>query len=1853
MPVTGLMTAVAAQQLILTFLADVDLKCCVRVSREWRRAYSLAAATICVQCTGVSKPRFRSTIAELAFLNRVRRPLDADHGRHLVCWAAASAEYAPFLHKLLAARPDFANAVDTDDPQPLCIAVEAVNVSAVNLLLLFGARVNICDLDHSTPVFLAAAAGHTKILKLLLGRTTPKLPDYNRAVALRVLGSDWQRKTKSGGPLAPLPWALRRGARVVPRENTDGRIAVRGGGTVAREGAEDDDIFRTVDRDAAAAAAAVGLGSGLGVTPAPPSTAAGRRRPGTAPRGARGARRGRAGRGTGADAREADDITSDGLEEVVDINYHNDLGKTPLLAAVEGGHLRCAFLLLANHVDDLRTARPPGLSAFAHLDRVSGPAHTADPVAAMGHGDAGTSGSSRMKVKVDWSGRASAMNALCRACDAGDAKMVRMLLRWGADPNVEAAGEVTPLFLAANGGHDRVLAVLLEERPPARSSLGDLETLYKELHYIRCDARRKDALAQRQMEARRASYLAHVEQERIAAEVAAQREAKERAAKARLAEKEAAEALGVKQPEEAPADDGNVAFFMTEADDGEDDNDSGRTDSDDRNSDSNDSCDDGKHSESKHSDGKASADGRHEETPEESTPAEDASRGASSAATRKPKGKGGSRPQSGASRGSRTRRRPHSRRSRPRSGNRGHWRDDVESDDTTDPDLYRDMGDDSGLSEVDWEEEVGPAAASARQAYSQWSMSQYGKPRPRAWQPPEEPTDPRHVRIHATNEHGKTALFAAAAAGRINATRLLLLAGCSPHARTSRNKSALYAAVEGGHMRVVKLLLAHSTPDDVHDQTTYGSDAIHVATRTGNKQMKDLLYSFVKSHETLQRAAAEVAASRRAGGLESQRRLARQQKQATKRLANAKEVDTTNRKRIELRRKMRELRAKTAAIYDGERREERDRAPARKTAAQRATESARAANRMEQRERGSQSFADPTADSWMLGVRELQNPEEWYNTVRDSGGAAAGGAGAPYASQLPPIAGGYEPVDSGLVGAGEALAQPLVVASTATTAVSAYPWRRPEVPDSGARQKVPAEPSPMTFQSRPSAEALASMQQAVLDSRAAEGAESATSDPSNEAAGPTKASANEAGAVVREAAAEAAEQRASVAAKHDTEDAARKAEEAAVSLKRMEAAIRRKWLIEDARRRAAEAGEERDDADAAREHSKRRPDSVASMPSEPVASAPRGSDIEVRPSTEGGGIAPTSAGPAVTSSQSSSTDPKVLAIMADVDRWISQRRDANPAAFVASTSRGESTQPASAPAAVWTEGASAYNSSLGAATELPAVASHAGMDGAALVRPAGSDGSLMSPGLTALIADVNQQFANRWGSGEGLATQNIAAKKSAPTAESQSAYSSARSPYKRRPGSQSGVSERAHSPIRSPKKAVVPAAPERSPVRSPAKHSAVDEPAESAAPSDVFRSKREEAMERRRALIAKARADAQNVESEGAASAQEETAGRAATARSRPASGNSRRRPPSASSVVLPDDPVDAAAKVSQAVERYLKRRPSSGASTRSRPRSGASTRSRPQSGASIRSRRFISEAAASAAAAMAAAGVGGGGEDRSQRHVQSASTAGGESSGDSDDAPDRDVLPTAGGVFPTEQFAFTGAQNEPPAVRPQASTARPTVADPWEEADGFEGDAPTTVSQSAPGSTEKKKKKRRRRRRKRAAKKNRIPGAANSSMTSTDAADTSADDAGLGIPGYVSAGDIRSSIRKFHLDIWSGAKKGKSKRSVASSGAAGAGKENDETDLWHGGRGTIAEAIASGSRANTADPGSWAVPVPAMQLRSSLAPIVGGPARAQSFTFGNGVEQNPLATEQARRPRRLPATKSFAGHRRAAGSAF
>jgi ankyrin repeat protein len=120
--------------------------------------------------------------------------------------------------------------------------------------------------------------------------------------------------------------------------------------------------------------------------------------------------------------------------------------------------------------------------------------------------------------------------------------------------------------------------------------------------------------------------------------------------------------------------------------------------------------------------------------------------------------------------------------------------------------------------------------------------------------------------IDAGDESGYSALFIMACAGKLDSVQLLSAAGADPCLATKRGKTPIYGAVEKQHNDVVEFLMPKYTASQLRANTTYGTNVLHAANKSGNSRVRDMLQAYCIEYDNrmARQIKAEDAARRKA-----------------------------------------------------------------------------------------------------------------------------------------------------------------------------------------------------------------------------------------------------------------------------------------------------------------------------------------------------------------------------------------------------------------------------------------------------------------------------------------------------------------------------------------------------------------------------------------------------------------------------------------------------------------------------------------------------------------------------------------------------------------------------------------------------------------------------------------------------------------------------------------------------------------------------------------------------------------------------------------------------------------------------
>ncbi|KAA0157879.1 hypothetical protein FNF31_05692 [Cafeteria roenbergensis] len=136
------------------------------------------------------------------------------------------------------------------------------------------------------------------------------------------------------------------------------------------------------------------------------------------------------------------------------------------------------------------------------------------------------------------------------------------------------------------------------------------------------------------------------------------------------------------------------------------------------------------------------------------------------------------------------------------------------------------------------------------------------------------------IDVNAIDHSGYTALFIVAMAGRADAVSVMLAAGADHTIATKRGKTILYGAVEKGKLAVIEALLPYTTVYQLRQQTKFGTDVLHVAKKSGKREVIDLLDRHVCRLDAIEARRIEEAAALRRWGKKGLSKKGRAKKQA-------------------------------------------------------------------------------------------------------------------------------------------------------------------------------------------------------------------------------------------------------------------------------------------------------------------------------------------------------------------------------------------------------------------------------------------------------------------------------------------------------------------------------------------------------------------------------------------------------------------------------------------------------------------------------------------------------------------------------------------------------------------------------------------------------------------------------------------------------------------------------------------------------------------------------------------------------------------------------------------------------------
>ena len=119
------------------------------------------------------------------------------------------------------------------------------------------------------------------------------------------------------------------------------------------------------------------------------------------------------------------------------------------------------------------------------------------------------------------------------------------------------------------------------------------------------------------------------------------------------------------------------------------------------------------------------------------------------------------------------------------------------------------------------------------------------------------------MEVDLPDESGYTPLFIAAERGYLDSVAMLMSAGADHTRATKRGKTVLYAAVERGHLGVIKSILPYCKIHQLRQKTKYGTDVIFQANKMGKKNVKDFLNAWVAEQDAKEARRVEKAAAAR------------------------------------------------------------------------------------------------------------------------------------------------------------------------------------------------------------------------------------------------------------------------------------------------------------------------------------------------------------------------------------------------------------------------------------------------------------------------------------------------------------------------------------------------------------------------------------------------------------------------------------------------------------------------------------------------------------------------------------------------------------------------------------------------------------------------------------------------------------------------------------------------------------------------------------------------------------------------------------------------------------------------------
>ena len=127
------------------------------------------------------------------------------------------------------------------------------------------------------------------------------------------------------------------------------------------------------------------------------------------------------------------------------------------------------------------------------------------------------------------------------------------------------------------------------------------------------------------------------------------------------------------------------------------------------------------------------------------------------------------------------------------------------------------------------------------------------------------------IEVDLQDESGFTPLHIAAEKGKIDSVKLLMAAGADHTHCTMRGKSVIYGAVERGHVGTINAILPFCKVHQLRQKTKYGTDVVFMANKSGNKQVKDLVNSWVEIEQSKEARRLEEESQRKRWGRRTER----------------------------------------------------------------------------------------------------------------------------------------------------------------------------------------------------------------------------------------------------------------------------------------------------------------------------------------------------------------------------------------------------------------------------------------------------------------------------------------------------------------------------------------------------------------------------------------------------------------------------------------------------------------------------------------------------------------------------------------------------------------------------------------------------------------------------------------------------------------------------------------------------------------------------------------------------------------------------------------------------------------------